>query len=60
MLLTAVFGVFFTDNLPRDLSGALHTIFEEQPPELEINQNNVVLVSSTVHPIPAETLFSTI
>lgn len=52
------FRVFFTDNFPPDLSGALHTIFEEQLPEPETNLNSVVLVSYTIHPIPAEKSFS--
>jgi len=55
--MTAVFSGVFTDNRPPDLSAALHTIFEEQLPEPEINRNNVILVSYFIHPIPAEIPF---
>ncbi|KAG0615559.1 hypothetical protein M758_5G051000 [Ceratodon purpureus] len=34
------------DNIPPDLSGALHTIFEDQLPEPETNTNNVILAEA--------------
>lgn len=52
--LTDVSSPLITDNRPPELSGALHTIFEEQMPEPETDQQNVLLVSYTLRPIPAE------
>jgi len=51
---TDVSSLVFTDNRPPELSGALHTIFEEQVPEPEMDQQNVLLVGYIIHPIPEE------